>query len=907
MLKQISVIRFGLILSVCLLFAFYCVSAENLLENGDFRELDEDGLPVGWYTDAYIPDPGYTEFTTGEGHTELSVSVEIRNYGYNDARFAQVVDVNPDSLYCLSGYIRADDVEGGHGANLSVEGVYAFSKKIYDTDGQWQFIEYFGKTGPEQNEITVFARLGGYSGESAGKAAFSDLKLVQADRVPEGSVADLWYRESDDTHHDEEYLDDDVTEVPSSVWPWVLAIILACLLSASATIFLMKHCPHSSIIHSVRCAESITLNNWHPDRSLHWKRKDTLILCAVTLIYSLLSLLTLGSTKAPQTDWTSSGTNEQIVFDLGSIQENFEILYFAGVSHHNFSVSVSDNGENWAEETWAQMNEWQCWKWKYITVSYESEQSARSFSNPNQSNIVRFSGRYVRLSSRQYALSLKEILFRRMDGSAISPAVVSQNGANPESIYYSDPSALIDEPETLEQLPALFADEKVLPRKAEPSWWNSTYFDEIYHARTAYEFLQGTVPYETSHPPLGKELMSICIAVFGMTPFGWRFAGAVAGILMLPGMYLLGKQLTKKTWIAALACLLMALDCMHLTQTQIATIDSFPVLFIIFSYFFMLRFLQTDYLQEKTAVSLISLCCSGLCMGLSVASKWIGIYAGAGLAVLFFRHCLRIILLEQKAGKTSRKKRSCAAPRKTLALCLWCIIFFVVIPVTVYLLSYIPYFVYKAHQIDSFSDYIAEVWDTQIHMFRYHSSPGLGMDHDFYSPWWEWPLILRPMYYASEEYVPSSSSVHYSIFCFGNPVIWFGGLAALLCCLIRSAVCSRYESAGSDRIRHLTSTSLDSRYVFLFTGLLAQYLPWVLVPRGTYIYHYFASLPFLMIAVCLCFDGYKEDASKILKSCFILLITAAAGFFILLFPYASGIAVPSFWLDLGQKILNIWY
>ena len=123
MLKQISVIRFGLILSVCLLFAFYCVSAENLLENGDFRELDEDGLPVGWYTDAYIPDPGYTEFTTGEGHTELSVSVEIRNYGYNDARFAQVVDVNPDSLYCLSGYIRADDVEGGHGANLSVEGV----------------------------------------------------------------------------------------------------------------------------------------------------------------------------------------------------------------------------------------------------------------------------------------------------------------------------------------------------------------------------------------------------------------------------------------------------------------------------------------------------------------------------------------------------------------------------------------------------------------------------------------------------------------------------------------------------------------------------------------------------------------------------------------------------------------
>ena len=87
----------------------------------------------------------------------------------------------------------------------------------------------------------------------------------------------------------------------------------------------------------------------------------------------------------------------------------------------------------------------------------------------------------------------------------------------------------------------------------------------------------------------------------------------------------------------------MALDCQHLTQTQIATIDSFPVLFIIFEYFFMLRFMQTDYLTEKKSASLIPLLFSGLFMGLSIASKWIGIYAGAGLAVLFFVHCYRMI------------------------------------------------------------------------------------------------------------------------------------------------------------------------------------------------------------------------------------------------------------------------
>ena len=105
---------------------------------------------------------------------------------------------------------------------------------------------------------------------------------------------------------------------------------------------------------------------------------------------------------------------------------------------------------------------------------------------------------------------------------------------------YSDPANLLDEQDTMENLPGIFMQEQ--EGETQPSWWNSTYFDEIYHARTGYEFTKGTVPYETSHPPLGKVLISCCIMIFGMTPFGWRFAGALAGILMLPGIYLLTKM-----------------------------------------------------------------------------------------------------------------------------------------------------------------------------------------------------------------------------------------------------------------------------------------------------------------------------------------------------------------------------
>ena len=168
-----------------------------------------------------------------------------------------------------------------------------------------------------------------------------------------------------------------------------------------------------------------------------------------------------------------------------------------------------------------------------------------------------------------------------------------------------------------------------------------------------------------------------------MTPFGWRFAGAMAGILMLPGIYLLAKQLTKKTPIAFFACMLMALDCMHLTQTQIATIDSFPVLFIIFAYFFMLRFIQTDIMKCRMKQALVPLAFSGLFMGLSVASKWIGIYAGFGLAVLYFWHCFRSIGMYRRYAKDMKSD----VFRKVLRISLWCLLFFAAVPLAVYLAS----------------------------------------------------------------------------------------------------------------------------------------------------------------------------------------------------------------------------
>ena len=660
---------------------------------------------------------------------------------------------------------------------------------------------------------------------------------------------------------------------------------------------------------------------YHPDRKLHWNWKDTLILIVVTAAYSVISLTTLGSTKAPQNAWTSSGYDETVVFDLGENHQDVRVLYFGQVNYHDIAFAQSGDGVNWSEDVYGQMDQGQCWKWKYVTQSYDFGGN-RTFYNQN---VLHFSYRYIRLTAEQYGLALNEIIFRDEHGETITPVIVSHEGGNPDSPLYSDPAALLDEQNTLESLPFWFVSDSA-DQEAQPSWWNSTYFDEIYHARTGFEFMNSTQPYETSHPPLGKVLISWCIQVFGMTPFGWRFAGALAGILMLPGIYLLGKQLTKKTSIASFMCMLMALDCMHLTQTQIATIDSYPVLFIIFSYFFMLRFIQTDLIREKLRYSLVPLLFCGMFMGFSIASKWIGIYAGAGLAVLFFWHIFRTVRLcretcglavinglENSTDKDYYPYLSCKyitghhLPVKIMHICLWCLLAFIIIPVIIYLLSYIPYFAFS-QKIHNLKDFIDAVWKAQIGMYDYHSTPGLGMDHPYYSPWYEWPIIGKPMWYANEQYMSANIDAHYSIYSFGNPVIWWGALSALAVCLFRWIRLKHYQINEIHQRWHLTNYhSYDVCLSFVFIGLTAQFFPWVPVPRGTYIYHYFASVPFLIMAIGLCFNGFGERGKVIRWITGIVICIAALITFIIFFPYASGIPVPHNWLEIGKSILRVHY
>lgn len=626
------------------------------------------------------------------------------------------------------------------------------------------------------------------------------------------------------------------------------------------------------------------------DARLHLTRRDWLVMGATTVLYAVLAFANLGSTAAPQTGWVSTSAEEEVVFDLGE-RKTFSVLYYAGVSYNDFSISISDDGATWTETHPCQMRQGLCFRWMYALRSNLSNGSI-TYTDDSPANVLWFTGRYLRLNATQAGLNLWEIVARDQNGENLPLTIVSHTGDNPDLLDAPKPVAnLIDEQSTC---------------VGDPSWYNGMYFDEIYHARGAYHNLHNESPYETTHPPLGKLMIAAGIALFGMTPFGWRFAGALTGVLMLPALYLLALQITKKRRVATVSMLAFALDLMHFTQTRIATIDSFPVLFILLSLLCMVRYMQTDILAlcEGEAPklftrafkrSLIPLMLSGLFMGLGIASKWIGCYSAIGLAVLFFAALFRqyrasnmacsldVEAIENDGDRQRVLNAQNLTLKRILITCGFCLIFFAAVPLVIYCLSYIPYLTPTGPYT------LKRIIQAQEGMLSYHSTPGLGMDHPFQSPWWQWPFMLKPMWFAKDSYETAGFGA--TIMCMGNPWVFYIGAFSMAGVLI-ACVLKYVRLRGHTTLKHGDG---DFTLPVLCIGFLAQFLPWVLVPRSMYMYHYFASVPFIIMSTAWFMEQLPWP--KVRRNVMIAYVLIAAVCFAVFFPFASGYLTPTWWLD----------
>ena len=601
----------------------------------------------------------------------------------------------------------------------------------------------------------------------------------------------------------------------------------------------------------------------------YFEKYEWQILAALVIVYAVVAFTRLGDMHAPQSFWDQRVHREEAdwhtgwhprlfadeIVDMG--QQTFinELRVYLGPRHdQQFDLFISDDGE------W-----WEFYRNFFLPTVF--------FWHDFDVNIR---ARYLLIRPQSESLMIGEIGLKQF-GQLIKPVQViaphSEGGGTVSAANHP-----------------LFDEQHTVP--AYSHFMNSTYFDEIYHPRTAYEFIHGMFVYENTHPPLGKVIMSWGIRAFGMTPFGWRFAGTFVGVLMIIPFYLLARELFEgKRPLAFVAAGLFTFDFMHFAQTRIATIDTYVTFFVILMYLFMYMYYKGDACigkgdacigkgSSRFRKDMLWLFLSGLCMGLGIASKWQGVYAAAGLALLWLivmvRHYMEyraeLAGLHAEPNEDTRN-----FPRIALKTIGMCVLFFVVVPTFVYMLSYIDYI--RTPWMDGMASIIAN----QVHMYSYHA--GIYQSHPFESAWWEWPFNVRPMFYYSRR-MPWLG-ISEGISSFGNPIVWWGGLVGMVYVV--------YRLFNKHRPRAVA--------VFLAVSFAAQYVPWMLVPRTTYIYHYFPSVPFITLALAYMI-GETVDAQRPYVKYAVLV--GAVALFVMFYPVLSGLAVSTWYVDTFLRWMNTW-
>jgi dolichyl-phosphate-mannose--protein O-mannosyl transferase len=366
--------------------------------------------------------------------------------------------------------------------------------------------------------------------------------------------------------------------------------------------------------------------------------------------------------------------------------------------------------------------------------------------------------------------------------------------------------------------------------------WNlgtpaSLVFDEVYYVDGARDYLAGGVEVTNGaaefvvHPPLGKWLIAVGIAIFGDTSTGWRVAAALIGTLSIALIYLVARRLFDSEYLALIAAGLMTIDGLHLVMSRTALLDIFLMFFLLASFLALL--------YEKHLATAIFL-------GLALATKWSAVYfiIAIGIYLVF----------------TNRKKL---------------LIYLPTIPI-LYLISWTGWFLsdqgwsrnHSSNSIISFIHYHREI-------LNFHT--GLKTDHSYEASPWNWLILGRPTSFFYES--PKSCGAEncsQEILAMGTPVIWWFGLVAL-------AITFGYFISRREKVAGL-----------ILLGVLANYLPWLLFPERTTFYFYAISFfPFLVLAIIYAIKLYLEDEKKRIKRT--ANVNVALGLTALIFAYFAPI------------------
>ncbi|MFA5938566.1 MAG: phospholipid carrier-dependent glycosyltransferase [Sinimarinibacterium sp.] len=567
-----------------------------------------------------------------------------------------------------------------------------------------------------------------------------------------------------------------------------------------------------------------------PPASLpRWGLRQTAAVAGLTLFALGLGLYRVGTTNYPTHGLKSDGFSVEYRYDLPVTAR--KALVYAGEN------TVKLRLEQWVGEQWVELI-----PERELVDFYKLHEVDLSKAVP--------STRY-RWHAAGTGWRVNELGLLDADGHALVPATLEGSDLAADAARQ-----LIDEPSTW------------LARRG---YMASPYFDEIYHGRTAYEFLHRLPIYETTHPPLGKWLISLGIDALGMTPFGWRFAGVLASALTVGVLAWAGWLFNGTLRAMLLTGGLGLFEFSRFTIGRYATIDAILGLFILLSVLFLW---QAFWLRRNTdwrdgwrpSPALIA---AGASLGTAIAVKWSALYAGIGV-LLFF-------LFSVGSGLARDGLRNgLPTAQRTLGAALA----FAVLPALIYYVSYIPFLRCLDHAPSLLSsEGFMQVVKSQRDIFDYHSK--LTSTHPFSSPFWSWPLDLKPLWVFTGEGEPRSV-----ISILGNPLIWWGTTSLVCISLWRNLRQAR---------------ALDALLLGSYASL---YVPWALIDRAIFNYHYYPAALVLIPLLANYIIGLGRHPR--LRGLPITSLAVAGVLFVWFYPTISGHPAPKAWF-VSLRWLPTWW
>ncbi len=465
------------------------------------------------------------------------------------------------------------------------------------------------------------------------------------------------------------------------------------------------------------------------------------------------------------------------------------------------------------------------------------------------------------------------------------------------------------------------------------SRFNTFVFDEVYYVKFANNYLTQT-PFFDGHPPFAKYLIAIGIWLGQQMPgdfpyndlagswlstWSYRWLNAVTGSLIPLLSAGIVYQLSDRRRMALLAACLVAMDGLFLVESRYALVNVYLVLFGLGGQYAFLAAINLAALNRTAMANrhhwrvYLWLLLAGVSFAASFAIKWNGLGFLLGAYLLWgLAWGVRWLNPEHTPAESIRPgRRSPIAtpiadyPLRRLTLqtpshlpCLWTVVCLAILPVLVYGLLWLPHLHLNPNM---------GFWRLQQEILSYHQRVGGNTPqvHPYCSPWWTWPLLLRPMVYFFEA-VPQATThlpvygpplpagtaqVVYDVHAIGNPILWWTSAAAIgLLSVYLLRHLGQWLAAGTvthsfwrdvlpkgarpDRnaalvipdfpptppnargVRTIVSFNWLAAYCVL--NYAANWLPWAKVSRCTFVYHHMGAALFGFLALAFVLDRWLQ-------------------------------------------------